>query len=84
MDWATVEQIFPGISRVAVRTRIINLREAPGGESYALRLDEAWRTLWMAHRGTDELPDDNPKSTNDFPIIDHVEFLRKYVDKQSL
>ncbi|EJD42971.1 hypothetical protein AURDEDRAFT_185760 [Auricularia subglabra TFB-10046 SS5] len=84
MDWAAAEKVFPGLSRVAIRTRIVNLRDAPGGESYFTRLDEAWRALWLAHRGSEALPDPNTNSTSDFPIIEHIEFLRKYVDKQAL
>ncbi|KZV85486.1 hypothetical protein EXIGLDRAFT_841464 [Exidia glandulosa HHB12029] len=84
MDWGPAQVVFPGLSRVAIKNRITHLREAPGGESYAKRLDEAWRTFWLEHRGTSELPDPNLKSTSDFPIVEHITFLRKYVDKQAL
>ncbi len=48
------------------------------------RLEEAWFTLWKAHAGKPELPDEDPSEPGSCDIITHVEFLRKYIDKQNL
>ncbi|KAH7092842.1 hypothetical protein BKA62DRAFT_722325 [Auriculariales sp. MPI-PUGE-AT-0066] len=84
IDWTACGQAFPGMDRNSVRSRVSNLRSEPGGDSYAQRLETAFRALLDAHRGSEDLLDPNPKSTNDFPLVQHVEFLRKYVDKQAV
>ena len=84
VDWTSVVQVFPGMDRNSVRARVTTLRNEAGGESYAQRLEQAFKTLHKVHAGSDELPDPTPRSTKDFPLRAHVEFLRKYVDKQAL
>ena len=84
MEWAALEQVFPAVPRNTVRQRLGNLREAPGNESYLRRLEDRWFELWIEHRGTDALPDPNQDSPNDFPLIHHLEFLRRHVDKNAL
>ncbi|KDQ54862.1 hypothetical protein JAAARDRAFT_352005 [Jaapia argillacea MUCL 33604] len=84
IDWGAFEQVFPSVPRNTVRQRLGTLREAPGGESYLQRLEDGWNDLWAQHRGTDMLPDDDPESPTNFDLIQHVEFLRRHIDKNAL
>ena len=84
MDWAAVEQVFAGISRNSVRQRIARLSEEPATESYLRHLEEAWYKLWMQHRGTIALPDENLESASDFDLVKHLEFLRSHINKTTL
>jgi oxalate---CoA ligase len=40
--------------------------------------------LWLQYRGTELLSDPNPYSTVDWPIIEHIEFLRKHINKDAI
>jgi hypothetical protein len=40
--------------------------------------------LWMKHKGTPLLPDDDDTSPSNFDLITHLEFLRANVDKNAL
>jgi hypothetical protein len=84
MDWVALRQIFPAVPRNSVRQRIASLREIPNNELYMKRLEDQWHRLWKQYRGTDHLPDPNPKSQTDFDLIKHLQFLRKFVDKNAL
>lgn len=48
------------------------------------RLEDQWYTIWLQYRGTSHLPDEDPISPSNFNLINHVEFLRKHVDKNAL
>jgi hypothetical protein len=82
LDWSPLEQVFPAIPRNSVRQRLGRWLEDPQAVSYLVRLETAWLELWHQYRGTDHLPDPYPESTLDWPIIAHIEFLRKHIDKR--
>lgn len=84
MDWAAFEQVFPAVPRNTVRQRLAHIREAPGNEAYMNRLEEKWYELWVQHRGTPLLPDDEPQSASNFDLARHIEFMRKHIDKNAL
>lgn len=84
LDWAAFEQVFPAVPRNTVRQRLAHIRETPGNEAYLTRLEDRWYDIWMQHRGTPLLPDDDPTSTSNFDLIKHIEFLRQHVDKNAL
>ena len=86
LDWAALGQIFePTVPRNSVRQRIVRLvRDTPGGEAYARRLEDKWHDLWIRHRGTDLLPDDDPDSPSNFDLPIHIKFLRSHIDKNAL
>lgn len=48
------------------------------------RLEDQWYTIWLQYRGTPHLPDEDPISPSNFNLINHIEFLRKHVDKNAL
>ncbi|KAF9821815.1 hypothetical protein IEO21_00245 [Rhodonia placenta] len=83
-EYGVVEQIFPSIPRNSVRQRITHLRETPGSEAYMQRLEDKWYELWIQHRGTPALPDDDPESPTNFDCVAHIKFLRKHIDKNAL
>lgn len=74
--------MFPGAERNSVRNKIHRLLSV--SEAYALRLEKAWTELWIAHRGTGELPDEDPNNLKEFDILAHIAFLRRHVDKNAL
>ncbi|KAG8957280.1 hypothetical protein FRC03_010296 [Tulasnella sp. 419] len=84
MDWGAMDQVFPGTDRNGVRQRMLRFRDEPGFEAYMLRLEAAFYKLWVEHRGTDELPDNNPESPANFNLVAHIMFLRKFIDKAAL
>jgi len=84
LDWGAFDQLFPTLSRNIVRQRLTTLRQDGGAEPYLRALEDKWYELWMQHRGTPALPDEHPDHPSDFDAITHVEFLRKYIDKQAL
>ncbi|KAL1738564.1 hypothetical protein HDZ31DRAFT_78264, partial [Schizophyllum fasciatum] len=84
LDWGAFEQAFPSVPRNTVRQRLQTLREAPGNEAYLKRLEDRWEELWVAQRGTDELPDDNLESATEFDLVKHLEYLRRHIDKNAL
>ncbi|KAG6891070.1 hypothetical protein C0995_014159 [Termitomyces sp. Mi166 len=84
LDWAAFEQVFPAVPRNTVRQRLAHIRETPGNEAYLNRLEDRWYEIWMQHRGTPLLPDDDPMSASNFNLIKHVGFLRQHVDKNAL
>lgn len=84
LDWGAFEQVFPAVPRNTVRQRVAHLREATGGETYLNRLEDTWYHLWIQHRGSAHLPDEYPMSPINFNLVQHVEFLRKHIDKNAL
>lgn len=84
MDWFALRQIFPAVPRNSLRQRIASLKELQSNEVYMRRLEDQWYRLWKQYRGTEYLPDLNPQSQTDFDLIKHLEFLRKFVDKNAL
>jgi hypothetical protein len=84
MDWFVLRQIFPAVPRNSLRQRISSLKEPQNNEVYMRRLEDQWYRLWKQYRGTEHLPDPNPQSQTDFDLIKHLQFLRKFVDKNAL
>ncbi|KAK0208398.1 hypothetical protein DFS33DRAFT_1303084 [Desarmillaria ectypa] len=84
LDWGAFEQVFPAVPRNSVRQRLAHIRESPGNEAYLTRLEDRWYDLWMKHRGTAILPDDDLNSATNFNLIRHLEFLRSHIDKNAL
>jgi oxalate---CoA ligase len=84
MDWTAIDQLFPFLPRNNVRQRLVTLRQEAGGQSYLRLLEDKWHELWLEHRGTEALPDENPSHPFNFDIIAHVEFLRSHTDKRAL
>lgn len=84
LDWGAFEQVFPAIPRNSVRQRLVTMRQVPANEAYISRLEEAWFNIWVQHRGTELLPDEDFTSATNFDMIKHVEFLRKHVDKNAM
>ncbi|KAJ7593112.1 hypothetical protein C8J56DRAFT_1013301 [Mycena floridula] len=84
LDWGAFEQVFPSVPRNSVRQRLGTLREMPGSDAYLTRLESRFYELWIQHRGSPLLPDKDPSSASDFNLIQHIEFLRKHVDKNAI
>ncbi|KAG0697275.1 hypothetical protein DFH29DRAFT_947152 [Suillus ampliporus] len=84
IDLSAFDQVFPAVPRNSVRLRLSHLRENTGEEVYMKRLEDRWYDLWVQHRGTEYLPDEDPQSPSNFDIVNHIEFLRKHVDKNAL
>ncbi|KAG2123565.1 hypothetical protein DEU56DRAFT_45236 [Suillus clintonianus] len=84
IDLSAFDQVFPAVPRNSVRLRLSHLRENTGEEVYMKRLEDRWHDLWAQHRGTEHLPDEDPQSPSNFDIVNHIEFLRKHVDKNAL
>ncbi|KIJ51348.1 hypothetical protein M422DRAFT_26765 [Sphaerobolus stellatus SS14] len=84
VDWGAFDQLFPTLTRNVVRQRLNTLKQEGGAESYLRALEDKWYELWQEHRGTPALPDEHAEHPSDFDAITHVEFLRKYIDKQAL
>ena len=76
--------MFPAVPRNTVRQRLSTIRETFGNEAYLRRLEDNWYDLWMKHKGTSLLPDDDDRSPSNFDLITHLEFLRANVDKNAL
>lgn len=84
LDLSALDQVFPAVPRNSVRQRIAHLRENPAQDLYMKRLENQWYTMWTQHRGSSHLPDDYPESPSNFDIVNHLEFLRKHIDKNAL
>ncbi|KAF8506874.1 hypothetical protein F5888DRAFT_45373 [Russula emetica] len=84
MDWFALRQVFPAVPRNSLRQRIASLKELQSNEVYMRRLEDQWYRLWKQYQSTEHLPDLNPQSQTDFDLIKHLEFLRKFVDKNAL
>ncbi|KAG2370198.1 hypothetical protein BDR07DRAFT_1386752 [Suillus spraguei] len=84
IDLSAFDHVFPAVPRNSVRLRLSHLRENTGEEVYMKRLEERWHDLWVQHRGTEHLPDEDPQSPSNFDIINHIEFLRTHIDKNAL
>ncbi|KAF9269944.1 hypothetical protein L218DRAFT_888243 [Marasmius fiardii PR-910] len=84
LDWGAYEQVFPAVPRNTVRQRIAHIRENPANDAYLNRLEDRWYELWVQHRGTAHLPDPYPTNPTSFDLIEHIEFLRKHINKNAL
>lgn len=84
LDLSAFDQVFPAVPRNSVRQRIAHLRENSAQDLYMKRLEDQWYAMWTQHRGTPHLPDDDPESPSKFDIMNHLEFLRRHVDKNAL
>jgi transcription factor C subunit 3 len=84
MDWGAAEQVFRNIPRNSVRQRVNVLQQDSGTDSYMRRLEQKWNEVWVSHRGTDILSDEDATSATNFDLIQHVEFLRQHIDKNAL
>ncbi|KAF9229607.1 hypothetical protein BS17DRAFT_743885 [Gyrodon lividus] len=84
LDLSAFDQVFPAVPRNSVRQRATHLRESAADDLYMKRLEDQWYTVWLQHRGTPHLPDEDPGSPSNFDLIKHIEFLRKHVDKNAL
>lgn len=84
LDLSAFDQVFPAVPRNSVRQRIAHLRENGVDDLYMKRLEDQWYAVWTQHRGTDHLVDEDPQSPSNFDLVKHLEFLRKYVDKNAL
>lgn len=83
LQWGALDQVFPGIARNGVRQRIGGLAEDPSEALYVKRLEDMWFELWLRYRGTEWLPDENPRDVINFDLGKHIEFLRAHVDKRA-
>ncbi|KIK99780.1 hypothetical protein PAXRUDRAFT_445053 [Paxillus rubicundulus Ve08.2h10] len=84
LDLSALDQVFPAVPRNSVRQRATHLRESAADDLYMARLEDQWYTVWLQHRGTPYLPDEDPSSPSNFDLIKHIEFLRRHVDKNAL
>ncbi|KAL0950736.1 hypothetical protein HGRIS_007510 [Hohenbuehelia grisea] len=84
LELAALDQVFPAVPRNTVRQRHAAIRDAPGNEAYLKRLEDKWHELWVKHRGTAELPDDDLQSASNFDLVKHIKFLRQHIDKNAL
>ncbi|KAG8220242.1 hypothetical protein J3R82DRAFT_1283 [Butyriboletus roseoflavus] len=84
LDLSAFDQVFPTVPRNSVRQRITHLRDNTSEDTYMKRLEDQWYTIWLQYRGTPHLPDEDPNSSSNFNLINHIEFLRKHVDKNAL
>lgn len=64
-----------------IRVRLTRLRQDPAKDAYFNHLVGAWRQLWLQKRGTPELPDPNWEDVDDFPIGEHIEYMRAHLVK---
>ncbi|KIR74664.1 hypothetical protein I310_00938 [Cryptococcus deuterogattii CA1014] len=81
---AAMSQLYPRITASTFRMRIMKIAGEPGKLAYLERLEQAWYELWLKHRGTEELPDENVESSVEFDLKAHIDYLRKHVDKRTL
>lgn len=81
---AAMSQLYPRITASTFRMRIMKIASEPGKLAYLERLEQAWHELWLKHRGTEELPDENVESSVEFDLKAHIDYLRKHVDKRTL
>jgi oxalate---CoA ligase len=82
VDLEPLRQVFPGIDRNGVRSRIRRIIRPI--EGYVRRLGAAWGKLWLEAHGTDRLSDEDPNNLRDFDLAEHIIFLRQHIDKESL
>ncbi|WVQ71198.1 hypothetical protein IAR50_000723 [Cryptococcus sp. DSM 104548] len=81
---AILSELFPDVSAQTLRNRLIHIVSEPGMATYLSRLEQAWYEIWMKHRGTEVLPDDNIHSSVSFDIKSHLAYFRQTVDKRNL
>ncbi|UZJ53035.1 hypothetical protein CBS101457_002355 [Exobasidium rhododendri] len=83
-NWSALRQVLPDSNPSNRLLHFDQLRMAVGEEAYLNQLEVEWEKLWSAHRGTDQLRDDNPNDATEFDLMEHINFLRKHIDKFSV
>ncbi|KAG9314611.1 hypothetical protein JVU11DRAFT_5415 [Chiua virens] len=84
LDLSALDQVFPAVPRNSVRQRVLHLKDNAAEDLYLKRLEDQWYTIWLQYRGSPHLPDDDLSSPSNFNLINHIDFLRKHVDKNAL
>jgi hypothetical protein len=79
-----IERLFAGSLLSSCTFRVKKIVNTPEKEAYLELLADAWYDIWTKYRETEELNDDNPEHNLDFDIQEHVDFLRKHVNKTEL
>jgi hypothetical protein len=79
-----IERMFPGSLIVSCNARLKKVVNTPEKEAYLDLLASAWYDIWMKYRETDELNDENPEHNENFDMREHVDFLRKHVNKTAM
>lgn len=79
-----MEQLFPGCMAQTFGNRLKKAIDTPEKESYLYLLEQAWYAIWTELRGTEELPDPNIESNEDFDLRKHLEVFRRKINKNSL
>lgn len=75
---------FQKVGYNTIRNRFKKLMAEPGRQAYFDQLVVTWRKLWLAKRGTAELPDEYPDSAEDFDLPVHLEYMRAHLIKADL
>ncbi|CAK5265268.1 unnamed protein product [Mycena citricolor] len=86
LDYSQFKQVFPAVPRNSIRNHVKSMRDASSTAAYLTRLEDQWHRLWIQYRGTLYLRDDDYLSLepDKFSLVEHVEFLRKSIDKNAL
>jgi hypothetical protein len=79
-----IERLFAGSLLSSCTFRVKKIVNTPEKEAYLELLADAWYEIWTKYRETEELNDENPEHNLDFDIQEHVDFLRKHVNKTEL
>jgi hypothetical protein len=75
---------FGDVPYGSIRVRLCRVLSDPVKNAYFQKLIMAWRAMWLERRGTPELPDPDFNELVDFPIKQHVEYMRKHIVKADL
>ena len=76
---AAIFKIFPDVTNQVLLHRLKKLWEMPGKKAFYERLIDIFLDLWIANRGTEALPDDDPTDVANFDIASHIAFLMAQV-----
>lgn len=79
-----VERLFPGSLQSSCTARLKKIANTPEKEVYLGLLEDAWYQIWTTYRETDELEDKHPEHNLEFNVQEHVDFLRKHVNKTEM
>ena len=81
VNWATIAQVFPGLSADNFRLRIKKLRARSSERQYLAFLEEAWHQIWLRDRHEPTLSDIDESSLINFDLCRHIGHLRSCLDK---